>query len=38
VDNVETFLMTDRAQREHVCGNLEKYVVKAVGESGVTAC
>jgi uncharacterized circularly permuted ATP-grasp superfamily protein len=34
VDNVETFLMTDRAQREHVCGNLEKYVVKAVGESG----
>jgi len=36
VDNVETFLMTDRAQREHVCGNLEKYVVKAVGESGGT--
>jgi uncharacterized circularly permuted ATP-grasp superfamily protein len=34
VDNVETFLMTDRAQREHVCGNLEKHVVKAVGESG----
>ena len=34
VDNVETFLMTDRVQREHVCGNLEKYVVKAVGESG----
>ena len=24
VDNVETFLMTDRAQREEVCGNLEK--------------
>jgi uncharacterized circularly permuted ATP-grasp superfamily protein len=34
VDNVETFLMTDRAQRDEVCGNLEKYVVKAVGESG----
>jgi uncharacterized circularly permuted ATP-grasp superfamily protein len=34
VDNVETLLMTDRAQREDVCGNLEKYVVKAVGESG----
>jgi uncharacterized circularly permuted ATP-grasp superfamily protein len=34
VDNVETFLMTDPAQRDHVCGNLEKYVVKAVGESG----
>jgi uncharacterized circularly permuted ATP-grasp superfamily protein len=34
LDNVETFLMTDRAQRDEVCGNLEKYVVKAVGESG----
>jgi uncharacterized circularly permuted ATP-grasp superfamily protein len=34
VDNVETFMMTDRAQREHVCANLDKYVVKAVGESG----
>jgi uncharacterized circularly permuted ATP-grasp superfamily protein len=34
VDNVETFMMTDRTQREHVCENLEKYVVKAVGESG----
>src|SRR5579863_10164696 len=34
VDNVETFLMTDRVQREEVCENLEKYVVKAVGESG----
>jgi uncharacterized circularly permuted ATP-grasp superfamily protein len=34
VDNVETFMMTDRAEREHVCGNLERYVVKAVGESG----
>jgi uncharacterized circularly permuted ATP-grasp superfamily protein len=34
VDNVETFLMTDRVQRDEVCGNLDKYVVKAVGESG----
>jgi uncharacterized circularly permuted ATP-grasp superfamily protein len=34
LNNVETFLMTDDAQRQHVCGNLEKYVVKAVGESG----
>jgi uncharacterized circularly permuted ATP-grasp superfamily protein len=34
VDNVETLLMTDRVQRDEVCGNLEKYVVKAVGESG----
>jgi uncharacterized circularly permuted ATP-grasp superfamily protein len=34
LDNVETFLMTDEAQRRHVCDNLEKFVVKAVGESG----
>jgi uncharacterized circularly permuted ATP-grasp superfamily protein len=34
LDNVETFLMTDEAQRNHVCGNLDRYVVKAVGESG----
>jgi uncharacterized circularly permuted ATP-grasp superfamily protein len=34
LQNVETFLMTDRAQRDHVCQNLEKYVVKTVGESG----
>ena len=34
LDNVETFLMTNEAQRNHVCGNLDKYVVKAVGESG----
>jgi uncharacterized circularly permuted ATP-grasp superfamily protein len=32
--NVETLLMADRLQRDHVCGNLEKFVVKAVGESG----
>ncbi len=34
LDNVETFLMTDPVQRDHVCGNLHNYVVKAVGESG----
>jgi uncharacterized circularly permuted ATP-grasp superfamily protein len=34
LDNVETFLMSDKVQREHVCANLDKYVVKAVGESG----
>jgi uncharacterized circularly permuted ATP-grasp superfamily protein len=34
LDNVETMLMTDPVQRDHVCANLHKYVVKAVGESG----
>ncbi|MBV9938131.1 MAG: circularly permuted type 2 ATP-grasp protein, partial [Acidobacteriaceae bacterium] len=34
LDNVQTFLMSDEAQRNHVCANLSKYVVKAVGESG----
>jgi uncharacterized circularly permuted ATP-grasp superfamily protein len=34
LDNVETFLMTDPAQRDHVCSNIGRYVVKAVGESG----
>ena len=34
LDNVETLLMTDDASRQHVCENLHKYVVKAVGESG----
>ena len=32
--NVETFLMTDPKQRQHVLQNLDKMVVKAVGESG----
>ena len=32
--NVETFLMTDAKQRQHVLANLDKLVVKAVGESG----
>ena len=34
LDNVETLLMSDRAQRDHVCQRLDQYVVKAVGESG----
>jgi len=34
LDNVETFLMTNPVHRDHVCSNLDKYVVKAVGESG----
>src|SRR5262249_4271331 len=34
IDNVETYLMTDRKQRDHVLGALDKMVVKAVGESG----
>src|SRR5579872_7383554 len=34
LENVETYLMTDKAQRDHVLGLLHKMVVKAVGESG----
>jgi uncharacterized circularly permuted ATP-grasp superfamily protein len=34
LNNVQTFLMTDDKERDHVCANLDKYVVKAVGESG----
>jgi uncharacterized circularly permuted ATP-grasp superfamily protein len=34
LESVETLLMSDPAQRDHVCQRLEKYVVKAVGESG----
>ncbi|MGI8992434.1 MAG: circularly permuted type 2 ATP-grasp protein [Bryobacteraceae bacterium] len=34
LENVETYLMTDDAQRAHVLANLERMVVKAVGESG----
>ncbi|MFL6333615.1 MAG: circularly permuted type 2 ATP-grasp protein [Pyrinomonadaceae bacterium] len=34
IDNVETYLMTDEAQRRHVLENLDRMVVKAVGESG----
>ena len=32
--NVETFLCTRPAERQHVLANLDKMVVKAVGESG----
>ncbi len=32
--NVETFLLTEEKDRQHVLGNLDKLVVKAVGESG----
>jgi uncharacterized circularly permuted ATP-grasp superfamily protein len=34
IENVDTFLMTDKTQRDHVLGALDKMVVKAVGESG----
>ena len=34
LENVETLLMSDAAQRDHVCQKLDEYVVKAVGESG----
>src|ERR1700729_1830370 len=32
--NVETYLMSRPKERQHVLGNLDKLVVKAVGESG----
>jgi len=32
--NVETYLLDDAKQRDHVLQNLDKLVVKAVGESG----
>src|SRR6267154_1336872 len=34
LNNVETYLMTDPKQRQYCCANLDKLVVKAVGESG----
>lgn len=34
LDNVETFLCSDPAQLDYVLQNLDKLVVKAVGESG----
>lgn len=34
LNNVETHLLTENAQRQHVLANLDKLVVKAVGESG----
>jgi uncharacterized circularly permuted ATP-grasp superfamily protein len=34
LNNVETWQMANPAERQHVLSQLEKYVVKAVGESG----
>jgi uncharacterized circularly permuted ATP-grasp superfamily protein len=34
LENVETYLMSDPVERGHVLENLDKLVVKAVGESG----
>jgi len=34
LNNLETYLLNDPAQRDHVLQNLDKLVVKAVGESG----
>jgi uncharacterized circularly permuted ATP-grasp superfamily protein len=34
LNNVETFQMSNATERAHVLGDLEKFVVKAVGESG----
>jgi uncharacterized circularly permuted ATP-grasp superfamily protein len=34
LNNVETYLLTDPKKRQHVIANLEKMVVKPVGESG----
>ena len=34
INNVETYLMTERVQRQHTLENLQNLVVKAVGESG----
>ena len=34
LDNVETYLLDDAAQRDHVLQHLDQLVVKAVGESG----
>ena len=34
IQNVETYLLTDEKQRQHVLAHLDQLVVKAVGESG----
>ena len=34
IPNVETYLLSDEKERQHVLANLDKLVVKAVGESG----
>jgi uncharacterized circularly permuted ATP-grasp superfamily protein len=34
LNNVETLLMTDGIARNHVCAQMHRFVIKAVGESG----
>jgi len=34
IPNVDTFILTEEKERRHVLANLDKLVVKAVGESG----
>lgn len=34
LENVETYVLTDPSERQHVLGRLDQMVVKAVGESG----
>jgi len=34
IQNVETYLLSDAKQRQHVIENIDKLVVKAVGEAG----
>ena len=34
LENIETFVLTDKTQRDHVLAHLDEMVVKAVGESG----
>jgi len=34
INNVETYVCWEGAQKDHVLANLDKFVVKAVGESG----
>ncbi|MBS1803432.1 MAG: circularly permuted type 2 ATP-grasp protein [Acidobacteria bacterium] len=34
INNVETFLLNEDKERQHVLANLDKLVIKAVGESG----
>jgi uncharacterized circularly permuted ATP-grasp superfamily protein len=34
LQNIETYILTDKKQRDHVLAHLDEMVVKAVGESG----
>lgn len=34
LSNIETYILNDEKQREHVIANIDKLVVKAVGEAG----